>query len=38
MPTIWDKYWKETKFDEDYRGFENYKTSSFFVRMWLGFE
>jgi len=29
---------EDFKFDEVYRSFENYKTSSFFVRMWLGFE
>jgi len=28
---------EDFKFDEVYRSFENYKTSSFFVRMWLGF-
>jgi len=28
---------EDFKFDEDYRGFENYKTSSFFVRMWMGY-
>jgi len=29
---------EDFKFDEDYRGFENYKTSSFFVKISLGFE
>jgi len=29
---------EEFKFDEVYRGFENYKTTSLFVRMWLSFE
>jgi len=28
---------EDFKFDEVYRSFENYKTSSFFVRMWLGY-
>ena len=28
---------EEIKFDEDYRKFEEYKYSSFFVRMWLGY-
>ncbi|MFC1561165.1 hypothetical protein ACFL4V_01665 [Candidatus Latescibacterota bacterium] len=29
---------EDLKFDEVYRSFENYKTSSFFVKLWLGFE
>ncbi|MFC1650488.1 hypothetical protein ACFL2X_02855 [Candidatus Latescibacterota bacterium] len=29
---------EDFKFNEVYREFENYKTSSLFVRMWLGFE
>ncbi|MFC1552315.1 hypothetical protein ACFL6P_07080 [Candidatus Latescibacterota bacterium] len=29
---------EEFQFEEVYRGFENYKTSSIFVRMWLSFE
>ncbi|MFC1650785.1 hypothetical protein ACFL2X_04380 [Candidatus Latescibacterota bacterium] len=29
---------EDHKFDEEYRKFENYKTSSLFVRMWIGFE
>jgi hypothetical protein len=29
---------EELEFDEVYRSFENYKTSSFFVRIWLGYE
>ncbi|HDY88379.1 MAG TPA: hypothetical protein ENH82_09755 [bacterium] len=28
---------EEIKFSEDYRKFEEYKSSSFFVRMWLGY-
>lgn len=28
---------EEIRFDEDYRKFEEYKSSSFFVRMWLGY-
>jgi len=37
---IWGGFgfkFEEIKFDEDYRKFEEYKSSSFFVRMWLGY-
>ena len=28
---------EEMKFDEDYRNFEEYKSSSFFVKVWIGY-
>ena len=36
---IWGGFgfrFEDVRFDEDYRAFENYKSSSFFVRIWLG--